>query len=337
MIRRGRRSVCCFGAWLVVTLIVVVQPTTGQVGANPAGPCSNDELTVHESEHFTLAAVGQVHNAVKLLELAEDVYDDFTFLVGEPSTSCLFGDRRADIYILADRDTYEVVIHEVLPSYRTEQGSAIPKDAIEFYRLSERVIHTEPPVAVCVSGGTVVRNWVVSAAAHFVLAQYLGRFKRFPPWLAEGFAAWMEVRHIGTSRQFRVTTGAYGDGEIEAVAAKIGSADRWSAILDSLIRADRHRGFDRLKHLTLNHLAYHDLVQSWSLVTFLVEERPKRFVRWLRTMRWLTRIDKAGWEHAFFHAYGWTGAAVDERWSQWVRLKEAVRCREARGRKKWRR
>ena len=70
--------------------------------------------------------------------------------------------------------------------------------------------------------------------------------------------------------------------------------------------------FDKLKHTFLNDMDYTHLAQSWSMMTFLINEHEEKFMKWMKNMR------KMAWEKAWFEAYHWTGEQFDKEWSLWV-------------------
>jgi len=313
----------------VVIALLGLGAATGTLGAQrPAprpAPAEQDEFAFVRTEHFAVYATTGGHDAERLADLAEEIHDEFTYLVGQPACARLFGDRTADIYVLSDRPEFAFVVDTMMSWYRRDEA------VIDFYRHSERVINTEPPVAIIVKGRHPLSSFVVNATAHILLSHYVGPYKRLPAWLAEGFAAHLEHQRFGYCANYRVTIETYGDGELDPVAAKRGGATNWADIMDARVRTGRCRPFGQLKHLTLNHLAYHDLCQSWSLVTFLAEEHPRRFARWLRALRHYPRRDTGlAWERAFFRVFGWTNEALDRRWTEWVRLTGEVRMRKRR-------
>jgi hypothetical protein len=284
------------------------------------GDASPDEFAFVPTDHFCIYTTTGEQDARRMADLAEAVHDEFTYLIREPSGTHLFGDRKADLYILADRAEYTFVVDTVMLWYRREEA------VLDFYRHSERVINTEPPVAITVKDHHPLPNFIVNATAHLLLSHFVGRHKRLPAWLAEGFAAHLEHRWTGSCANYRVTIQRYGDGDVDPVAAKRGGCTGWADIMETRVRTGRYRTFDRLKHLTLNHLTYHDLCRSWSLATFLVEEHPRKFVRWLRALRHRSRLDPgSAWERPFFRVFGWTGEALDRRWTDWVRLTGKLR------------
>jgi len=308
---------------LVVALFGLGAGAGGLCAQRPAprpGNASPDDFAFVQTDHFSVYATTGEDDARRMADLAEEIHDEFTYLIRESSGTHFFGDRKADLYILADRHEYAFVVDTVMLWYRREEA------VLDFYRHSERVINTEPPVAITVKDLHPLPNFVVNATAHLLLSQYVGGHKRLPAWLAEGFAAHLEHQWTGLCANYRVTIERYGDGDVDPVAAKRGGCTSWADIMETRVRAGRYRAFDRLKHLTLNHLTYHDLCQSWSLVTFLVEEHPRKFVRWLRALRRRSRLDNgSAWERSFFRVFGWTGEALDGRWARWVRLTGDVR------------
>lgn len=298
----------------------------GAVACAQSGDCW-EPFEVAVNDRFSVFSAAGEKEAKALLALAEDVHDDFTFLVGMPAEANLFGRRTADIFLLRGRPQYLLWVDSILPVYRADE------EVLEFYRECPRVLNSDPPVSAAPESGLGARNWVVNSTAHLLLAHYLGPGKRPPAWFTEGFAAWSEMRFTGRTLFFRVTIGDYGDGANAPVIEKQGSTAIWTDVLEPRVRAGSVRRFDRLKGLGLNHLTFHDLCQSWSLVSYLAEEHPAGFGRWLGLMRRSPCLDRGGWERAFRLSFGWTDAEFHQRWVEWVKLTGAVRRLRAKRRR----
>ena len=121
----------------------------------------------------------------------------------------------------------------------------------------------------CVSQGS-------HKTSHICLLAWKRKAGWQPWWLLEGFAVWQEIAIFGESRTYCLeveTPGGYDkQGTPEAdVAAKALMEERWRAKVKAMIRDGKQVDLGVLGRRSLNELSFDDVVQSWSVVTWLAK------------------------------------------------------------------
>ena len=260
--------------------------------------------TVVDSEHFRIATLFDEQEARTLLELAETVHEDFTEMI-EEREGRRYWNLFAEEFFLSSRGQYLSFMDRVMPRYINS------KKALDFWKTQKgNAISSFPPIGVSVRKNMPLRNTIVHHAAKHLVQNYVGPRRELASWLTEGFAYYMEFKYEKAARVIVQTAKMYGGGD--KVANKHNDSSTWAELVKTSVIDKTYEPFDKLKHTFLNDMDYTHLAQSWSMMTFLINEHEEKFMKWMKNMR------KMAWEKAWFEAYHWTGEQFDKEWSLWV-------------------
>jgi len=260
--------------------------------------------TVVTSEHFRISTLFDEEEARTLLELAETVHEDFTEMI-EEREGRRYWNLYAEEFFLSSRGQYLAFMDGVMPAYIDS------KKALDFWKKQGTgAISSLPPIGVAVRSSRPLRNLIVHHAAKFLIRNYVGPRRSLAPWLTEGFAYCQEFKYEKAARIIVQTDKMYGDDG--KMANKGSDSSTWSDMVKTSVIDKTYEPFDKLKYTFLNQMDYSHLSQSWSMMTFLVEEHEEKFVKWVKNMR------KMSWEKAWYEAYHWTGEEFDKEWGLWV-------------------
>lgn len=259
---------------------------------------------VATSPHFRIITMFEKDEAQSLLELAEEIHQDFTELIEEPEGR-RYWNLTGDFFILGNKEQYVQFIDRVMPIYTNS------KQALDFFRKGGGANISMAPVSARYRENSPLRNAMSNVAARWLLRNYVGPRRDLPAFLVEGFAEYVEYKYEKSCRIFFVTPKQYG-GDTKA-AEKNSDSSTWPETIRTSVIEGTHYPFSKLKHVMTNELDFEHLMKAWSLLTFLVDEHEEKFVQWVKNMR------KMHWEEAFYEAYGWTNDQLDKEWGIWVK------------------
>lgn len=266
-----------------------------------------EKPTLGCSKHFRIITTAEGVGLPDLLEYAEKVRTEIVTwleMTGDPRCE----GKVADFYLVRHENQYEALLESILPRYQCE------KWRLEFFLAHRaRAFALYPAVSVSIPVKTPCRNIIVNPTAKILLGRFVTKAEHLPVWLTEGFGYCMEAVHAERPRAvvpegWREQTGPH-------VAA---DSRRWEHWVRASVRDGSAQTFAKLKHVLLQEFDESTAARSWSLVEFLMEKHPKKFVRWMRLLsekRWQERFS---WQGAFFEVFQWQDTDVDRAWQLWV-------------------
>lgn len=124
---------------------------------------------------------------------------------------------------------------------------------------------------------STVRSQVVHKTSHVLLLLHRRAGAWMPWWLLEGLAVRQEMSVLKESRTYCLEVDRPGDyfkpGTPEAdEAAKARLELHWRKRAKAMVEASSHRDLALLAKLTLNELVLDDVIQSWSVVDWMLRE-----------------------------------------------------------------
>lgn len=157
----------------------------------------------------------------------------------------------------------------------------------------------------------------VHKTSHVLLLTHRPAGSWMPWWYLEGFAAWQEMAVLRESRTYCLEVDRPGDyakpGTPEAdEAAKARLEAAWRRRAKELLATKKARDLAALAKLSLNELTLEDVIQSWSVVDWIVRER--KLVAFTTAYK-----DDRDFAKACEAALGGPPASVEARWGAWLR------------------
>ncbi len=151
------------------------------------------------------------------------------------------------------------------------------------------------------SGDTLI-NGVLHFVGHSVVRRLLGE-REAPNWLQEGFASYCEALQAGFASSFCVSYEMPDAADLE----------NWKRAVYKAVRSGKARPLETLSRTFLIDMKMPDFYQSRSVVSYLIEQSPRRFLRFLSEMR---AGAKQG--EALKKAYDLDFEALEEEWREYV-------------------
>ncbi|MFG0319656.1 MAG: hypothetical protein ACF8XB_20455, partial [Planctomycetota bacterium JB042] len=135
-----------------------------------------------------------------------------------------------------------------------------------------------------------------------------------PPWLQEGFGAYVAIMEFGANELTCSTNTKYAN-RVEVADKTSDGAYKLICfdIIDGALE-EPHPFVDTCKK-SLNQLDYADLAKSWSVIDFLMAEHPEEFVKFVRAHRTFGGDS----EQALRQTFDWTCEELDDNWAAYVK------------------
>jgi hypothetical protein len=282
---------------------------------------SGVQLTVAQSERFSVATVYNQAFTTQLLGDAEKAFAEFSTLFGLKPGERIFDDpfnhkpARCSIVVLEKEIQYQKFIDGLLRVHEDLKKITRP-ERVDLWRKQKGFYLVDPD---CWIVGyqfpfpqEQTRHTLVHKLSHVMLL-------RAPPfrgiawpnwWLVEGLGEMQEIGALGSCQVFCITTGY---GEKPADTKTIGES--WKQEAKRMVTAGGDRPLKQLVVLGLNDLEPMDLVKSWSFVHYLASLDKEK----LRKLTLTLKERKVFASDAFPQIYESTLDQMDEKWREFVR------------------
>lgn len=187
------------------------------------------------------------------------------------------------------------------------------------------------PYAVCCGEGAEWREMVQHVfhlLGHILLTSIDFNHKFAPPWLHEGYGAYMAIRFAGGNILY-CTKGLnhcmFGTGVYEDLSAWARS-DNWPELLCSKKLGDSMLSLEKLHTYRLADFAHQDVAQSWSFVSFLIEKHRDEFRAYMKALKAQPRslAPNSDWppetysSQCFREAFGMKLGEIELHWKAWA-------------------
>ncbi|MBI4230785.1 MAG: hypothetical protein HY608_08115 [Planctomycetes bacterium] len=274
-----------------------------------------------ESAHFVVHSSAGQATAAAVSARLEAAYGAFCEALGIPDGTS-FIEGRLEALLLANKAQYDRLIDLRLADPRGAPGAEweqVVRVASGFRLGPYKIAHhgSGPPAAF--------RELCAHMMAHAMLEEYLKhagcpltRESRFPFWLHEGLAAYVDRRVSGSAGTYCI---AYGSRESTANPWR-DESHRWEGLIRDGVRARREGALPDLRKVQQTPQTSFDHPMraiAWSMVGFLVAEDDARergkFRAFLEAMARADAVDAS-----LDGIYGIRDVeAMDDKWRRWAR------------------
>jgi len=256
---------------------------------------------------------------------------EFRSLVGlSPDTPFWEGEDRCRLVLLKSRKVYrkyiEIFERKVKPDNLSPGFSEAVQEAQSFYWI-------EPtPYAVCCGEGAGIEEMtqhLFHLLGHILLTHYRYNYRFAPPWLHEGFGAYMAIRFAGENILF-CTAGLnslqFGTGVFKGLSSEARSRN-WPAFFKKKTLDGDILSLKELALVPIDEFRHLDTALAWSFVTFLIQERRHKFKAYIDELkRQAAKSEPEGeWPPAAFaaaafkRAFGLSMEEIEPKWREWAR------------------
>lgn len=232
-------------------------------------------------------------------------------------TSRAYEGGSLEVFRFRQERGYRRYMDKVLDRMRDETVSDARFDLMRrqrgFWILSPRPI-------VCGYQGPSPVERVVAAVSHTTSHTLLMTWEPagawMPWWFLEGFATWQEIELHGHNLTYCMDLAKPGDyveqgGPDADEAAKSKTAKIWRDKVRRMVRDDEAKDLRVLGRLTLNELNLEEVIQSWSVVTWIRrQDKLEEF-----TLAYKRGNDLSG---AFQESLGVAVEEAEARWRRWA-------------------
>jgi hypothetical protein len=266
-----------------------------------------EDLWVISSKHYRLFAQLPPAQASELVDLCEQTYVWFLKKMELAPDVDLFGGRKGHLWIFKNRET----LHTWIDNYRNDYSidarmePLIRSSGAFLADAALYALHVEEP-------SSPIRNQLVNHSARMALAVFSrGVNRATSSWLGQGFGVFAEEQILGNGLIVHSTLAKYsGDG---------GRANKEFTTKDA---PDRCKGNVRegsdepivnLDKIELNMLSGDHIAKAYTLITWLMRDKPAEFRQFLRARNTAETMDAAQ------KAFGWTTDEIDKAWREMVK------------------
>lgn len=292
----------------------------------------SDPVVVYDTDWFRIIASKSYEKRIErdVAPAVVEAVAEFRNLFGIEREASLWEEGvKGSLVFLKTRKVYRkylAVFDEEAEPDRLSPGFA---DAVEpaqsFYWL-------EPiPYAVACGEGANFEDMnkhVFHLLGHVLLTWNEYNYKFAPPWLHEGYGAYMAMRYAGGNLLY-CTQGlnncVFGTGVFSGMGYWARS-ENWSTQFRQKKYLDTVLHLDELSRLHLEEFDHPEVAQSWSFVTFLISEHPKKLKKFLSALKQQPRemAPDSEWpptgfsEETFRKTFGLSLQEMEPLWKAWA-------------------
>ena len=292
----------------------------------------SSRVVVYEIDKFqlitSLSYDSQVRSTV-IPNLTEAIAE-FRYLFGVKGEDELWnGEEKGRLVLLRDRKTFREYVSlfekEADPDRLSPGFADSVQEAQSFYWI-------EPtPYAVCCGQGAGFREinqHLFHLLGHILLTVHEYNYKFAPPWLHEGFGAYVAVRYAEGNILYctqGLNNALFGTGVFKNLSAWARS-ENWPRFLKQEKMRDRLISFERLSRLALRDFEHSDTAHSWSMTTFLIDQYPEELRTYISALKKMphSMAPDSNWfpvdfaNETFTDVFGKSLEEIEDQWKIWV-------------------
>ena len=240
-----------------------------------------------------------------------------------PETRDMNGPYMGNGRYLGESDKFEIIWHASRTTHHMftlENMGFEVTDALRWHFAPQHKVAASVPAE---DSDLRFDPWLYPHTVHQLSHMMLCAYKHFsydpPVWLDEGLAHYFErsINPMSTTQ----------DG-VEGTGPHRGDHQDWEGKDAKLVRKGKAPTLAQMMRLkTFGDLTQDLHVAAWSMVTFLVEEHPEGFAKFVGGVKgqldsegYPTGQDLPGLQRELLkEAFGWTPAEFDEAWQEWAK------------------
>ncbi len=272
-----------------------------------------------ESANFTFATAVPRSEMRPIIQTAEDAFARFAKAARITGFRDLFGEQRCMVVILGNRTQYRKYAEWYETRYSREAGFRAVADGARFFPVDTPrpalVMHLKPADA------GKLQSVVCHEVGHVAVMRLAFNNNFSPPWLCEGYGAWLESRVLSKNDCYCISGGYESQGgSKEDPLAEI-RFEKFRERLQKALRSGNLRRLNAIWRLNLSEMEPGDLLKAWAVIDLMHAQGEGKFADFIRALkaRWPREI-RYEWvegkgtaqEEALKEVFGWTVDQLEE-------------------------
>lgn len=292
----------------------------------------SSRVVVYEIDRFMLIASLSYDSELQstVIPRLQEALAEFRFLFGVDEEAGLWeGEEKGRLVLLKDRKTFRKYVslfdEEADPDRLSPGFSDAVLEAQSFYWI-------EPiPYAVCCGQGAgfkEINQHLFHLLGHILLTLHEYNYKFSPPWLHEGFGAYMAVRYADGNILYctqGLNNALFGTGVYKNLSAWARS-DNWPRFVKQDATEERLLPLDRLNRAPLRDFEHRHAALSWSFTTFLIERYSEKLAAYVSALKEMPHSDApdSNWfpvefaDRTFTDVFELSFKEIEGQWKDWI-------------------
>ncbi len=292
----------------------------------------SSRVVAYEIDQFILIASLSYDSQVRSSVIPNliEALGEFRHLFGVEKESGLWkGKEKGRLVLLRDRKTFREYVslfdEEANPDRLNPGFAKAVQEAQSFYWI-------EPtPYAVCCGQGAgfkEINQHLFHLLGHILLTLHEYNYKFAPPWLHEGFGAYIAVRYAGGNILYctqGLNNALFGTGVYKNLSAWARS-ENWPRYVKQDATGDRLFPLERLNRWRLQDFEHRHAALSWSFTTFLIDQYPEKLKSYLSALKKMphSKAPDSNWfpvdfaDETFSDVFGLSFKEIEVEWKDWI-------------------